>query len=197
MLMSYGWVAPGLNSQLVNSRPESWSFTSYPWYSTLQTTNPLIAWPLSEKSQLCMVTSCACFWPRHSPYSNYLCRASDIAAVGTIFNVFSYDVVSARDSNLSPSRRRADAPRVEPRSQVMKMTNISYFNIFWGLEFFLETIVVTSFVIKSILKEERKEFLFIVYFYIKYKITVILVLLYFKTVSGNKVHKTECYFWGP
>ena len=41
LLMSYGWVAPGLNSQLVNSRPDSWSFTSYPWYSTLQTTNSL------------------------------------------------------------------------------------------------------------------------------------------------------------
>ena len=27
------------------------------------------------------------------PYSYYLCRAPDIAAVGTIFNVFSYDAV--------------------------------------------------------------------------------------------------------
>ena len=55
--------------------------------------------------------------PRHSPYSYYLCRAPDIAAVGTIFNVFNYDAVSARDSNLSPPRRRADALLVEPRSQ--------------------------------------------------------------------------------
>ncbi len=32
------------------------------------------------------------FPPTHS---NYLCRASDIAAVGTTFNVFSYDAVWA------------------------------------------------------------------------------------------------------
>ncbi len=38
-----------------------------------------------------MVLSCACFGPRHSTYSYYWCRASDIAAVGTTFNVFSYD----------------------------------------------------------------------------------------------------------
>ena len=31
-----------------------------------------------------MMMSCTCFDPRHSPYSNYLCRTSDIAAVGTI-----------------------------------------------------------------------------------------------------------------
>ena len=49
-------------------------------------TNPLIARPLSEKSKLCMVMRCACFGPKHSLYSNYLCYASDIAAVGTIFN---------------------------------------------------------------------------------------------------------------
>ena len=30
-------------------------------------------------------------------YSNYLCRTSDKAAVGTIYNVFSYDVVVSRD----------------------------------------------------------------------------------------------------
>ena len=40
-----------------------------------------------------MVLSCACLGPRHSPYSYYLCCASDIAAVGTTFNVFSYDAV--------------------------------------------------------------------------------------------------------
>ena len=28
--------------------------------------------------------SCACFGPRHLPYSNYLYRESDIATVGTI-----------------------------------------------------------------------------------------------------------------
>ena len=58
------------------------------------------------------------YGPRHSPYSYYLCRTPDIAAVETICNVFSYDAVSARDSNLSPSWRRADALRVVPRSRV-------------------------------------------------------------------------------
>ena len=38
--------------------------------------------------------------PEHSPYSYYLCRTPDIAAVGTNFNVFSYDAVSARDCQL-------------------------------------------------------------------------------------------------
>ena len=47
---------------------------------------------------------CACFGSGRSLYSNYLCRASDIAAVGTIFKVFSYDAVSDRDSNLSLSQ---------------------------------------------------------------------------------------------
>ena len=54
-----------------------------------------------------MVMSCACLW------ANHLCRAPDLAAVGTIFNVFGYDAMSARDSNLSPPQRRADALRVE------------------------------------------------------------------------------------
>ena len=35
----------------------------------------------------------ACFGPKHTTYSNYLCQAPDIAAVGTISNVFSYDAV--------------------------------------------------------------------------------------------------------
>ena len=65
---------------------------------------------------LCMLTSFACFGPRYSPHSIYLGRASDIVAMGTIINVFGYeyDAVSDRDSNLSPTRRRADAQRVEP-----------------------------------------------------------------------------------
>ena len=46
------------------------------------------------------------------PTLNYLCGESDIAGVGTILNVFSYDAVSVRDS---PPRRRADALRVELR----------------------------------------------------------------------------------
>ena len=65
-----------------------------------------------------MVMSCACLLAKTFPYSNYLCRAHDIAAVGTILNVFSYDAVSGRDSNLSPPRRRTDALRVEPLSRV-------------------------------------------------------------------------------
>ena len=43
------------------------------------------------------------FGPRHSPYSYYIFRAPDIKALGTIFNVFGYDAVSARDLNLLPS----------------------------------------------------------------------------------------------
>ena len=41
-----------------------------------------------------------------------------IAVVGNIFNVFSYDAVFSRDSNLSTPQRRADALRVESRSRV-------------------------------------------------------------------------------
>ena len=44
--------------------------------------------------------SCACSLAK--AFSNYLCRLPDIAAVETIFSVFSYDGVSGRDSNLSP-----------------------------------------------------------------------------------------------
>ena len=54
-----------------------------------------------------MVISRACLWAKH------LCRAPDLAAVGTILNVFGYDAVSARDLNLSPPQRRADALRVD------------------------------------------------------------------------------------
>ena len=48
------------------------------------------------------------------PTLTTLCRAPEIAAVVTIFNVFSvfsYDAMSARDSNLSPSRQRVDPLR--------------------------------------------------------------------------------------
>ncbi len=54
-------------------------------FTTHQTTNPLIARPLSEKYLLCMEMRCACFELRHSTYSNDLCCAPDAAAVGTIF----------------------------------------------------------------------------------------------------------------
>ena len=42
---------------------------------------------------MCMVMSLSVYGPRHSPYSNYLCRERDTAAGGNIFNVFSYDMV--------------------------------------------------------------------------------------------------------
>ena len=47
--------------------------------------------------------------------SNHFSRAPDTAAVGILFNVFSYDSVLGRDSNLSPTSRQADALRVEQR----------------------------------------------------------------------------------
>ena len=59
--------------------------------------------------------SWACLWAKAFPL---LLLLPDIAAVGTIFNDFSYGAVSARDSNLSPSRRLADALHVEPQSRV-------------------------------------------------------------------------------
>ena len=41
-----------------------------------------------------MVISCACLWGQGiPPYSYYWYRVSGIAAVGTTFNVFSYDAV--------------------------------------------------------------------------------------------------------
>ena len=46
--------------------------------------------------------SCACLRTRHPPpHSNYLCRAPETAAVATIIQVFSYEVVSGLDSILS------------------------------------------------------------------------------------------------
>ena len=60
------------------------------------------------------------FRAMHSLYSNNLYRAPDVAAVGTIFNIFSYDALSDRDSNLSPSRQRADALHVTQQSQGIK-----------------------------------------------------------------------------
>ena len=60
----------------------------------------------------------------HIKLTNYLRCASDIAAVGTIFNVFSYDAVSDRDSNLLPSQRRAVALRVEPRLRVIYVKHV-------------------------------------------------------------------------
>ena len=44
-----------------------------------------------------MVINCACFEPMLTPYSYYKCRTSDIAAVGSPFNVFSHDMVSVEN----------------------------------------------------------------------------------------------------
>ncbi len=58
--------------------------------------------------------NCACkcvvpvFWAKVFPLFNYFCRKSNIAVVGTIFNVFSYNMVS----NLSSTRQKEDALRV-------------------------------------------------------------------------------------
>ena len=56
------------------------------------------------------------FWAKESPllHSDYLCGATEEAAVGNNFNIFSYDALSGRDSNLKPSRQRADALRITP-----------------------------------------------------------------------------------
>ncbi len=43
-----------------------------------------------------------------------------IALLGTIFNVFNYDAVLDRDSNLSPMQQQADALAVTPQSQSLK-----------------------------------------------------------------------------
>ena len=50
-------------------------------------------------------------------YSNFLCRAHGIAAVGTIFD--SFIMTRYRAEIRSPSRRRSDALRVTPQSWVI------------------------------------------------------------------------------
>ncbi len=61
-----------------------------------------------------MALSCDCLEPRHSPYSYYLCLATDMPAVGTTFNVFSYDAFLAenRTHHLPNAEHWADALRV-------------------------------------------------------------------------------------
>ena len=113
-----------------------------------------------------MVTSCACFGPRHSPNYNYLRRASDIVAVRTIFNVFSYDAVTDRDSNLSSTRRRADALRVDPRSRVflsvllwlllcflLTLSSLYQCNL-WTLERGLKFDIELHYIFRKLSKEE-------------------------------------------
>ena len=53
------------------------------------------------------------------PYLHYEYRPSDIAAVGTTFNVYSNEKVLAQDSNTSPTRQRADAVRATPQAWVV------------------------------------------------------------------------------
>ena len=66
----------------------------------LQTTNLLIARPLSCYILTVDGNVLPMFWTEvlNRPY---LCVATDIAAVVTIRDVFSYDAVLSRDSNLS------------------------------------------------------------------------------------------------
>ena len=61
------------------------------------------------------------------------CAIAYIAAVGIIFNVFSYDAVLSRDSNQSPPRRRADALRAKNNffaSELSELLQIFLTNIF-------------------------------------------------------------------
>ena len=53
--------------------------------------------------------NCACFGPRHSPYSFWYSYEYDIAAAGLLLKIFSYD---RRNLNPLPSRRRVDVLRV-------------------------------------------------------------------------------------
>ena len=80
--------------------------------------------------------SCTCFWPRHSPYLNYICSSTNIAAVRTIiWRIFFQDAMSGRDLNLLQPRRRSDALRFEPRSRVwhklfLVVLETYYLNVF-------------------------------------------------------------------
>ena len=54
-----------------------------------------------------MTMSCACFLSQAIPH------ASEIAALGAIFNFFSYDAALGQDSNPSPTRQQSEAIIVE------------------------------------------------------------------------------------
>ncbi len=62
---------------------------------TMQTTNLLIARPCQEVLTVHGNEWHLFFGPKHSLYSHYKCHAFHISAVGTTFNVFSYDAVWA------------------------------------------------------------------------------------------------------
>ena len=66
-----------------------------------QTTNSLMAWPLSEKSLLCMVVSCACLWAKAFPLIIIFMSRTLHSSSRNLFYVFSCDAVSAQDLNLS------------------------------------------------------------------------------------------------
>ena len=90
-----------------------------------------------------MVISCAYFGIKLFLQTNYFCQASSIAAEETIFNVFSYNAASNRDSNLLHPRRRTGALRVEPQSRVelvivyVKIFNVSFKSLNSSLQILL------------------------------------------------------------
>ena len=81
--------------------------------SIQQKISPLIARHLSEKSKLF--------------------KGQDISALGTIFNILSFHMLSGRDLNLSPPRRQADALWVELRSLVLIFKFTSYWYLSWAV----------------------------------------------------------------
>ena len=112
----------------------------------LQTTNPLIARPLSESPNSAWL-SCAGFGANAFPLLVQL--MSYIAAVGTMFNVFSYDAVwvghqgraSSIEAELRPSGTRTtlQRPGVEPITypcrvdtlRVMQRTRVTRYKIYF------------------------------------------------------------------
>ncbi len=71
--------------------------------------------------------NCACFRPKYLPYSGNSCLGPDLADVETTFKVFSYDAVLGCDSDLSPSRKRANALIVILQSQVTENSTDKYY----------------------------------------------------------------------
>ena len=63
-----------------------------------------------------MVKSCACLWTKASPLLYLFMSSTWHRRSRNHFNFLSYEALSGRDSNLSPTRRRADEIHVEPRS---------------------------------------------------------------------------------
>ena len=65
--------------------------------------------------------------PRHSPYFNYLSPTPDTVAVVTIFNVFTYNAVLGRVSNLFTSLQRVEPLRATqtncPAEMICRVAN--------------------------------------------------------------------------